>query len=105
MRSEAGKRDSTVLPAKSPVKSVRIATPEVTMDGALVSKKVLRKRISRLRGPTLEPAGDAKNVGAEKLVPRDERALGAIDGRGSMIWSDSDEEFLAQFENDGYFLR
>lgn len=105
MRSEEGKRDSAVLPAKSPGKSVRIATPEVTMDVAVVSKNVLRKRISRLRGATFEPAGGARNVGAEKLVPRDERALGAIDARASMVWSDSDEEFLAQFENDGYFLR
>lgn len=106
MRSQESKRDSNVLPGKSSLKSVRVASPEVTMDVAVVSKKVLRKRISRLQSPTSgQGGGRGKRAGTEKLVPRDERALGAIDARGSTIWSDSDEEFLAQFESDGYFLR
>lgn len=104
MRSEGGKRESKAWSRKSSVNSVRIATPEARMDVAVVSKKALPRRMSRLPDPTSGPAGGVGGVGREKLVPRDERELG-IDGRRSMIWSDSDEEFLAQFENDGYFLR
>ena len=110
VQGEEGKRAPNALSGQSSVKSVTIVVPHGRTDAAEASKKVLRKKISRLRGGSASSssgqAGGAKKAGTERLVPRDEKEVGrVVEARESLIWSDSDEEFLAQFENDGYFLR
>lgn len=111
VQGEEGQQAPNALSGQSSVKSVTIVVPRGRTDAASeASKKVLRKKISRLRGSSLSfssgQVGGATKAGTEKLVPRDEKEVRRVaEARESLIWSDSDEEFLAQFENDGYFLR
>lgn len=85
------------------------ATTAAAAAAAAASKKSPRRKISRIRGP-LSGQGrwggnkKAAGTGREKKVPRDEGEVG-MRKRESRLLSDSDEEFLAQFEIDGYFSR
>lgn len=79
-------------------------------EGAAVAKKSPRgRRISRIR--RRYGHGGDQGVEKEKPMARDDGGGGGGGGgvgmkaRYSRAYSDSDEEFLAQFESDGYFLR
>lgn len=104
VQSEGSEQGPNALPGSSSVKSVKIAVPEVKTDTAEASKKAPRRKISRIRGAS-SGSGAEKKADTVRLIPRDEKEAGGIGARESQIWSDSDEEFLAQFETDGYFFR
>ena len=102
MRCEESKRKPDALPWESSVKFGAAAASEVKVDAAASKKSSPRRKISRFRDRRGHE--EDKKVGSEKRVPRDEKGVG-MKGRMSRLLSDSDEDFLAEFESDGYFLR
>lgn len=99
MRFGRDERVPDALPWESPMNSATTAAPEPRADAS--SKKSPRRKISRIRGP---PGQGDKKAGMEKLVPRDEAEVG-MGIRGSRVLSYSEEDFIAQFETEGYFWR